>query len=287
MDDQVGQGRGPPATYKRSPARASAGAREESRTPTPFRAPDPKVWIEEVEGPVPPRPVHRAGEELDAEAPEPLGFGIDVVDEEEDLAGRPALGGLTVDQVGCTCALEEPEFRLAGDELRVSRIAEFEGEPESVPIERDRRLHIADVQDHIADALHGHHGTIGCPPTEKLRELQGSVATIVVPGPWHAVLVQRRDAVPGSVDAFGECLPGVRPDAPLGFPADRDPKLRKPALPRREGTGFVQALREAPPSPKGRWPINTYTRTIEGGLTRWSAVRFNCALDSGHVIDGE
>ena len=35
------------------------------------------VWIEEVEGPVPPRPVHRAGEELDAEAPEPLGFGID------------------------------------------------------------------------------------------------------------------------------------------------------------------------------------------------------------------
>ncbi len=51
------------------------------------------VWIEEVEGPVPPRPVHRAGEELDAEAPEPLGFGIDVVDDEEDLAGRAVLGG--------------------------------------------------------------------------------------------------------------------------------------------------------------------------------------------------
>jgi len=47
------------------------------------------VWIEEMECPVPPRPVHRAGEELDAEAPEPLGFGIDVLDEEEDLAGRP------------------------------------------------------------------------------------------------------------------------------------------------------------------------------------------------------
>jgi hypothetical protein len=55
-----------------------------------------------VEGPVPPRPVHRAGEELDAQAPEPLGFGIDIVDEEEDLAGRSALGGLTVDQVGGT-----------------------------------------------------------------------------------------------------------------------------------------------------------------------------------------
>src|SRR5918996_6060204 len=89
------------------------------------------VWIEEVEGPVPPRPVHRAGEELDAKAPEPLGFGIDVVDEEEDLAGRPALGGLTVDQVGGTCTLEEPERRLAGDELGVPRIAELQGEPDS------------------------------------------------------------------------------------------------------------------------------------------------------------
>ena len=98
------------------------------------------VWIEEVKGPVPPRAVHRAGEELDAEAPEPLGFCIDVVDEEEDLAGRPALGGLTVDQVGGTCALKEPEPRLAGDELRVPRIAELEGESDGVPIERDRRV---------------------------------------------------------------------------------------------------------------------------------------------------
>jgi Aldo/keto reductase family len=69
------------------------------------------VGIEEVKGPVPPRSVHRTGEELDAEAPELLGFGIDVVDEEEDLAGRPALGGLTMDQVGDACALEEPEPR--------------------------------------------------------------------------------------------------------------------------------------------------------------------------------
>jgi hypothetical protein len=53
---------------------------------------------------VPPRPVHRAGEELDAEAPEPLGFGIDVVDEEEDLAGRAPLGGLAADQGGGVCA---------------------------------------------------------------------------------------------------------------------------------------------------------------------------------------
>src|SRR5215204_5255166 len=68
------------------------------------------VWIEEVEGPVPPRPVHRAGEELDAEAPEPLGFGIDVTDEEEDLAGRPALGGFTVDQVEGACTLEDPNL---------------------------------------------------------------------------------------------------------------------------------------------------------------------------------
>jgi hypothetical protein len=143
------------------------------------------VWIEEVEGPVPPRPIHRAGEELDAEAPEPLGFSIDVVDEEEDLAGRPALGGLTVDQVGCTCALEEPEFRLAGDELRVSRIAELEGEPDHVLIERDRSLQIADVEDHIADALHGHYRITGCPQTEKLRELQGSIAIIVVRGSWR------------------------------------------------------------------------------------------------------
>jgi hypothetical protein len=37
--------------------------------------------------------VDRAGEELDAEGPEPLGFGVDIVDEEEDLAGRPAHGG--------------------------------------------------------------------------------------------------------------------------------------------------------------------------------------------------
>jgi len=49
-----------------------------------------------------------------------------------------------------------------------------------------------------------------------------------------------------ALDAFGEGLPGVRPDAPLGFPADRDPELRQPAFPRREGSGFVQPLREAP-----------------------------------------
>src|SRR6266545_4714085 len=112
------------------------------------------VGIEEVEGPVPPRPVHRAGEELDAKAPEPLGFGIDVLDEEEDLAGRPAVDGLTVDQVGSTCALEEPEPCLAGDELRIPSIAELESEPDRVPIERRRHIQIADVQDHMADALH-------------------------------------------------------------------------------------------------------------------------------------
>jgi hypothetical protein len=149
------------------------------------------VWIEEVEGPVPPRPVHRAGEELDTEAPEPLGFGIDVVDDEEDLAGRPALGGLATDQVGGTCTLEEPKPRLAGGELRVSRIAELEGEPDHVLIERGRRIQIADVEDHIADALHGHYRTTGCPQTQKLKTLQGSVAIIVVPGSWEAVLVQR------------------------------------------------------------------------------------------------
>jgi hypothetical protein len=152
---------------------------------------DEPVWIEEVEGPVSPRSVDRAGEELDAEAPQPLGFGIDVVDEEEDLAGRTALGGLTVDQVGGACALEEPEPRLAGDELRVPRIAELEGEPDHVPIERRRHIQIADVEDDIADALHAYYRTTGCPQTEKLRELQRSVATIVVPGFWRAVLVER------------------------------------------------------------------------------------------------
>jgi hypothetical protein len=113
------------------------------------------VGIEEVKGPVPPRSVHRAGEELKAEAPEPLGFGVNVIDEEEDLAGRPALGGFTVDQVGGACALEEPEPRSACDELHVPRIAELEGEPDHVPIEGRRHFHIADVEDHIADALHG------------------------------------------------------------------------------------------------------------------------------------
>src|SRR5918996_3686968 len=94
------------------------------------------VWIEQVEGPVPPRPIHRAGQELDAEAPEPLGFGIDVLDYEEDLAGRSALGGLATDQVGGAFALEEPELRLTGDELRVPRIAEPDGKPDHVLIER-------------------------------------------------------------------------------------------------------------------------------------------------------
>jgi hypothetical protein len=96
---------------------------------------DEPVGIEEVEGSVPPRPVHRAGEELDAQAPEPLGFGIDVVDEEEDLACRASLGGGAADQGGGACALEEPEPRLTGDELRVPRVAELEGEPDHVPIE--------------------------------------------------------------------------------------------------------------------------------------------------------
>jgi hypothetical protein len=148
---------------------------------------------------VSPRPVHRAGEELDAKAPEPLGFGIDVVDEEEDLAGRPAVDGLTVDQVGRTCALEEPQPRLAGDEVRIPGIAELEGEPDHVPIERRRHIHIADVEDHIADALHGHYRTTGCPQTGKLRELQGSRrdyrCSRVLAGGARAA----RDAVPGTV----------------------------------------------------------------------------------------
>jgi hypothetical protein len=155
------------------------------------------VGIEEVEGPVSPRSVHRAGKELDAEAPEPLGFGIDVADEEEDLTGRPALGGLAVDQVGGACALEEPEPRFAGDELRVPRIAELEGEPDHVPIERRRHIHIADVEDQVADGLHGHNRITGCPQTEKFMSSRV---------PWRlsffrvlaAVFVQRRDAVPGS-----------------------------------------------------------------------------------------
>src|SRR5215216_4195123 len=62
------------------------------------------VWIEEVEGPVPPRPVHRAGEELDAEAPEPLGFGIDVVDDEEDLAGPPLVGSRRIRSEARVCS---------------------------------------------------------------------------------------------------------------------------------------------------------------------------------------
>ena len=49
-----------------------------------------------------------------------------------------------------------------------------------------------------------------------------------------------------ALDAFGEGLARMGADAPLGFPADRDPELRQPALPRREGPGLVQALREAP-----------------------------------------
>jgi hypothetical protein len=67
--------------------------------------------------------------------------------------------GGTVDQVGGTCTLEEPEPRLAGDELRVSRVAELEGEPDHVPIECRRHIQIADIQDHIADALHGLKGS--------------------------------------------------------------------------------------------------------------------------------
>src|SRR5919106_6142297 len=102
----------------------SAMARQEPGDPLGQLDHEP-VWVEEVEGPVSPRSVHRAGEELDAEAPEPLGFGIDVVDEEEDLAGRAAPGGLTVDQVGGACAFEEPESRVTGDELHVPRVSEL------------------------------------------------------------------------------------------------------------------------------------------------------------------
>jgi hypothetical protein len=72
-----------------------------------------------------------------------------------------------VDQVGGAGALEEPEPRFTGDELHVPRIAQLEREPDHVPIERRRHIHIADVEDHIVDALHGHHRTTGCPRTER------------------------------------------------------------------------------------------------------------------------
>jgi len=75
-----------------------------------------------------------------------------------------------------------PEPRSACDELHVPRIAELEGKPHHVPIERRRHIHIAEVEDQIADALHGPPSNHRCPHTEKLRELKDSVAIIVVPG---------------------------------------------------------------------------------------------------------
>jgi hypothetical protein len=59
-----------------------------------------------------------------------------------------------------------------------------------------------------------------------------------------------------ALDAFGECLARMGADAPLGFPADRDPELRQPALPRREKPGLVQALHEV--------PIGLYHRGVVG-----------------------
>jgi hypothetical protein len=62
---------------------------------------DEAVRVEDVKGPVPPRPVDGSGQDLDPQVPKLLGLGIDVVDEEENLTGRPALGGgLPPDQLG-------------------------------------------------------------------------------------------------------------------------------------------------------------------------------------------
>jgi len=56
---------------------------------------------------VPPRPVDGTGEDLDPQAVELLGLGVDVVDQEEDLALGPAAGRIASDQPGQPQALIE------------------------------------------------------------------------------------------------------------------------------------------------------------------------------------
>jgi hypothetical protein len=69
-------------------------------------------------------------------------------------APRSHPGVVASHSVGGACALEEPEPLSACDEFHAPPIPELEGKPDHVPIERRRHIHIADVEDHIADALH-------------------------------------------------------------------------------------------------------------------------------------
>jgi hypothetical protein len=112
------------------------------------------VGVVDVEGAVPPRPVDGTGEDFDAQAAEPFGLSIDVVDEEQHLAGRPGPGRIASDQPGQPQALIESELRARRGELGVAALLELEWEPEHVSVERERSIQIADIKDDVVDRVH-------------------------------------------------------------------------------------------------------------------------------------
>src|SRR6266545_5993472 len=112
------------------------------------------VGVADVEGAVSPRPVDRTGQDLDAQAAQPLRLLIDVVDEEQHLAGRPAPGRMASDQLGQPNALIESELRASRGELGVAALLELKWEPEHVSVERERSIQIADIKDDMVDRVH-------------------------------------------------------------------------------------------------------------------------------------
>src|SRR4029450_2904494 len=122
--------------------------------------------------------------------------------------------------------------------------ARVEGEPEHSPIERRGHIHTADVEDPIADALHGHYRTTGCPQTGKLRELQGSRrdyrCSRVLAGGARA----GRGAVPGTVGPKEETMGGYLPQVFERFGSDY------PAVMEAFG-GLAERLHEAGPLSAG------------------------------------
>jgi hypothetical protein len=98
---------------------------------------------------MPPGAVERPRQDLDACGAEPLGLGVDVPDDEADLARRlePAVAQEFVQ----ASAVVQSELRRATIELDVAVAGSAYPEARDLAIEGDRSVEVGDVQDHVVD----------------------------------------------------------------------------------------------------------------------------------------
>jgi hypothetical protein len=149
------------------------------------------VRVGDVQRPLAPRAVGRRSEHTDAHRLQPRMLGVDVLDEERDLALRPRRrirGRLATNQRRQLAAREERELCTLGRELRVGVGAKSQRQANDIPVEADRSVEIAHEQERVAKT--GRHANMFAP------QLQDALADELVAAPGHSPSAPKRVALP-------------------------------------------------------------------------------------------